>query len=445
MHLQENSCLRIASFLSDGVAVGRGTVLPDFSINSIVLTLRDLNVTVPLEMKKLTAEHNGAASEQSLFSGARLQIKSLFFSEMPTLKLRLLKLEKDPACFCLWENQPVDASQKKLTVGASHITLSLETSIGLSRVGSSLNSSPALWKCVELKDPCIEIAMATADGSPLTNSPPPGGLVRIGVSVQQYMSNTSVEQLFFTLELYAHIGNFCQKIATVGQDGQQTISNNNLQGKQLIEKAPSDTAVSLTVNDLQLRFLEATSSHIEGNPLVQFVGEDLYIKVHHRTLGGAVMVSSTFRWENVEVSCVDATRKDGYGCTEMQHEHQNGSWSGQSGLKAVFWIHNQGPHQSLNNCKKIAFLDVIVSNVIPLSPEDSEYHSLSISACIAGIRLGGGMNYAESLLHRFGILGPDGGPGDELSKGLDSLSAGPLSELFKARSPAVCDISEGIR
>ncbi|KAL9680027.1 hypothetical protein QQ045_017900 [Rhodiola kirilowii] len=445
VHLQEESCLRIASFVSDGVTVSRGTVLPDFSINSVVFTLKELVVTVPMDMKKLNSEINSVASAQSLFSGARLQIKSLFFSEMPTLKLRILKLDTDPACFCLWENQPVDASQKKLTLGASHITLSLETSIGLSRVGSSVQSSPGLWKCVELKDPCIEVAMATADGSPLTNAPPPGGLVRMGVSVQQYLSNTSVEQLFFVLDLYAYIGSVCEKVATIGQDNRQNISSNDIQRKQLIEKAPSDSALSFTVTDLQLRFLEATSTYIEGMPLVQFVGEGLFIKVHHRTLGGAVIVSSTFRWESVEVRCVDAARNEDNDSMGTRYGIQHGSWAGGSGgpsLKAVFWIKNQGTHQSLDNCKKTAFLDVTVSNVIPLSPEDTEFHSLSISACIAGIRLGGGMNYAESLLHRFGILGPDGGPGDGLSKGLDNLSAGPLSKFLKSHSHDVSDMNE---
>ena len=42
------------------------------------------------------------------------------------------------------------------------------------------------------------------------------------------------------------------------------------------------------------------------------------------------------------------------------------------------------------------------------------------------------MTYTESLLHRFGILGPDGGPGEGLLRGLKDLSSGPLAKLFKS-------------
>ena len=78
------------------------------------------------------------------------------------------------------------------------------------------------------------------------------------------------------------------------------------------------------------------------------------------------------------------------------------------------------------------FLDISITNVIPLSEKDMECHSLSIMACISGVRLGGGMNYTEALLHRFGILSLDGGPGEGLSRGLEHLSSGPLSKIFKA-------------
>jgi len=61
-----------------------------------------------------------------------------------------------------------------------------------------------------------------------------------------------------------------------------------------------------------------------------------------------------------------------------------------------------------------------------------ECHSLNVSAKVSGVRLGGGMTYTESLLHRFGILGPDGGPGEGLLRGLKDLSSGPLAKLFKS-------------
>lgn len=444
IHLQEESCLRISSFLADGILVNHHAVLPDSSVNSLAFYLEDLDVTVPLHMNKL----DNHASERSLtahspFAGARLHIKKLFFSESPSLKLRLLHLEKDPACFCLWEDQPIDASQRKWTAGASRLSLSLETCTSMT---GSQNSNSGSWKCVELKDACIEVAMVSADGKPLTVVPPPGGVVRIGVACQQYLSNTSVEQLFFVLDIYTYFGRVSEKIVRVGKSKSAKKSSNESLGVKLIENAPNDTAVSLAVKDLKLRFLEPSSMNIEGMPLVQFVGEDMFIKVTHRTLGGAVAVSSTIHWESVEVDCVD---------TEENLSHENGILlpsiesspqdigNGCPQLRAVFWVHKKGKHRLNDSASAMPFLEMSMVHVIPLSEGDRECHSLSLSACISGVRLGGGMNYAEALLHRFGILGPDGGPGEGLSKGIEHLSEGPLSKLFKASPLSVEDVGEG--
>ncbi|KAM2718428.1 hypothetical protein EV1_030340 [Malus domestica] len=432
--LQEGSCLRIASFLADGIVVNPGAVLPDFSVNSLTFTLKELDVTVPLDRDKLCDHANNKDSiYQSTFSGARLHIENLLFSESPSLKLRLLNLEKDPACFCLWEDQPIDASQKKWSARASHISLSLEKCTKSAGLQSSLDGNSGMWRCVELKDACVEVAMVTADGSPLTNVPPPGGIVRVGVACQNYLSNTSVEQLFFVLDLYSYFGRVSEKIVLVGKNTGKRNKDHSIDLK-LIDKVPNDTAVSLAVKNLQIKFLESSSVNIEGMPLVQFIGDDLFIKVTHRTLGGAVAVSSTIHWDSVEVDCVD---------TEGNLAHENGSvltsvenglstsGNGYPQLRPVFWIHNQIKHQSNGKAFVNPFLDVSMVHVIPLNERDAECHSLNVSACISGIRLGGGMNYAESLLHRFGILGPDGGPGKGLSKELEKLQAGPLSKLFK--------------
>ncbi|KDO52937.1 hypothetical protein CISIN_1g000969mg [Citrus sinensis] len=445
IHLQEESCLRISSFLADGILVNHGAVLPDSSVNSLAFYLEDLDITVPLDMNKLDnhARQRNLTAHSS-FAGARLHIKKLFFSESPSLKLRLLHLEKDPACFCLWEDQPIDASQRKWTAGASHLSLSLETCTSIT---GSQNSNSGLWKCVELKDACIEVAMVSADGKPLTVVPPPGGVVRIGVACQQYLSNTSVEQLFFVLDIYTYFGRVSEKIVRVGKNKSAMKSGNESLGVKLMENAPNDTAVSLAVKDLQLRFLEPSSMNIEGMPLVQFVGEDMFIKVTHRTLGGAVAVSSTILWESVEVDCVD---------TEENLPHENGILlppsescpqdigNGYPQLRAVFWVHKKGKHRLNDSAYAMPFLDMSMVHVIPLSEGDRECHSLSLSACISGVRLGGGMNYAEALLHRFGILGPDGGPGEGLSKGIEHLSEGPLSKLFKASPLSVEDVGEGM-
>ncbi|XP_071697173.1 uncharacterized protein [Rutidosis leptorrhynchoides] len=404
IHLQEESCLRISSLLADGILVNAGDNSPDHSVNSLEVKVKGLDITVPLK-----------SQNESSFTGATLHIENLFFHESPSLRLKLLNLDKDPACFCLWKGQPIDASQKKWTSGASLINMSLET-CDPNRVNEPHSHSTELWKCVEMKGVCIQVAMVTADGRPLIEVPPPGGVVRVGVACEQYLSNTSVEQLFFVLDLYTYFGTVSEKMALVGS--KQKVVKRELSNGSLIEKVPGDTAVSLTVKDLKLTFLESSSINIQGMPLVQFVGDDLFMEVSHRTLGGAMAISSALRWDRVQVDCAE---------TEISSIHANGSMpnvvNGYPKLRAVFWVQDG---------RKFPFLNLNMVHVIPYNARDTECHSLSVSACIAGIRLAGGMNYAEALLHRFGILGPDGGPGVGLSKGLDHLSAGPLSKLFKA-------------
>lgn len=432
--------MRISSFLADGVVAGPGSVLSDFSINSFMFNLKGLVVTVPLEIRKPEYGVKFASGPHGSFAGATLHIENLFFCESPSLKLRLLNLEKDAACFCLWDGQPIDASQKKWTIGASLISLCLD--VNSASTGVSCVSS-GLWRCVELKGTCLEAAMATADGRPLTTVPPPGGIVRVGVACQQYLSNTSAEQLFFVLDLYSYFGRVSEKIAFVGKNSQPRETNEPV-SESLLENAPGDTAVSLALKDLRLRFLEPSSNDIEGLPLVQFVGEDLFIKVSHRTLGGAMAISSTVRWESVEVDCADtqsnASQENGLvvaSSTEQNSPERNGC----SELRAVFWVQNKRIYHKNGNYVSVPFLDVRVEHMIPYDVKDAECHSLSVSACVSGIRLGGGMTYAEALLHRFGVLAPDGGPGEGLSKGLEQLSAGPLSKLFKT-SPIMGELRE---
>ncbi|KAK4420728.1 hypothetical protein Salat_2023300 [Sesamum alatum] len=306
--------------LADGIVVcNSGAVLPDFSIKSLVFNLKGLDVTVPLEIGK--PNHSSQSSNmpfQSSFAGARLRIEDLMFSQSPSLELRFLNLEKDPACFCLWENQPVDASQKKLTAGASLVSLSLETSNDLIGRNSSCKES-GLWRCVEVKDMCLEVAMVTADGSPLTNIPPPGGVVRVGLACEQFVSNTSVEQFFFVLDLYAYLGTISERMAVGEKNKNLKEAKTESLGGNMMEKIPGDTAVTLAVKELQLRFIES-SSESQDIPLGRFVGDDLSIRVGHRTLGGAIAIFiRLFRtgWERVEkVDCTD---------TVNDFRHENGS------------------------------------------------------------------------------------------------------------------------
>ncbi|KAF3325649.1 UHRF1-binding protein 1-like protein [Carex littledalei] len=436
--LKEEACMRISSFLSDGIVVSRGSVLPDSSIDSLQLILKEFDLSIPLDNAKFS---NGTPKEDRLshvsFSGARLHVEELLISQSPSLKCPLLNLEKDPACFALWEFQPMDASQRKWAVGASTLSLSLETSSG-ERKGEEKNTKgPAgLWKCVELKDARFEAAMVTADGSPLVEMPPPDGIVRIGVACGRYISNTSVEQLFFVLDLYSYFGLVGEKITKAGK-GKKQVANSDLQGDKF-KNLPSDTAVSLFMDGLELNFLNTSFGDTQGTPLVQFCGTDLFLKVSHRTLGGAIAVSTDLQWKSVSINCLE-------GEVETSTHSENGfsnlsmipnGTSPFPKMRAVFWVDNNNKSTSPKR-KPDNFLDVTVVHVLPHNVEqDLEYHSLNVSAKISGVRLGGGMSYAESLLHRFGILGPDGGPGEGLLKGVRDLSSGPLAKLFKS-SPHV--------
>ncbi|KAF6167514.1 hypothetical protein GIB67_031715 [Kingdonia uniflora] len=50
-------------------------------------------------------------------------------------------------------------------------------------------------------------------GTRFVTIPPPRGVVRISVACQQYLSNTSVEQLYFVLDLYVYFGRVSEKLA----------------------------------------------------------------------------------------------------------------------------------------------------------------------------------------------------------------------------------------
>ncbi|EMS50988.1 hypothetical protein TRIUR3_02182 [Triticum urartu] len=427
--LQEQSCLRIASFLADGVVPNHSATVADSSINSLSFSLKEFDLSVPLDAEEIArCSGTKTAYSQSSFSGARLHVEDLHFCESPSANCSLLNLDKDPACFLLWEYQPVDASQRKWVSRASHLSLSLETSSTSNGQRVVRDPSPNVLKCIELDDIRFEAAMVTADGSPLCDLPPPEGVVRIGVAFQQFISNTSVEQLFFVLGLYGYFGQVGERISKVskgnksGKDSEPSVDN-------LQKKLPSDTAVSLTMNSLQLNFLEHLSAGDIHMPLVQFGGEDLYLKVSHRTLGGAFAVTTNVMWRTVSVNCLEG---------ESATIHENGTAvmgehnvvvceNGHPKMRPVFWV----DHRSKHHAKGAQFIDINITHVMPYDMRDMECHSLNVSSKVSGVRLGGGLSYTESLLHRFGILGPDGGPGEGLLRGLKDLSSGPLGKLFK--------------
>ncbi|CAD6262154.1 unnamed protein product [Miscanthus lutarioriparius] len=380
--LQEQSCLRIASFLADGVVPNRGAILPESSINSLTFSLKEFDLSVPLDAEEITrCSGTKNTSPQSSFSGARLHVEDVYFCQSPSAKCSLLNLDRDPACFLLWEYQPVDASQMKWATRASHLSLSLETSSTSNGQRAVRDSN--LWKCIELDDIRFEAAMVTADGSPLLDVPPPEGVVRIGVAFQQFTAISKVSK-----------GNRSESVKSSADKPEN--------------KLPSDTAVSLTMNNLQLNFLESLSASDLHMPLVQFGGADLFLKVSHRTLGGAFAVTTNLMWRTVSVNCLEGESavicENGTVVTGehsiLVHENEHPK------MRAVFWVDHRSKHQA----KEAQFLDINITHVMPYDIQDMECHSLNVSAKVSGVRLGG-----EGLL-----------------RSLKDLSSGPLAKLFKS-------------
>eukprot|EP00250_Pteridium_aquilinum_P021537 c25158_g2_i1 orf=3038-6676(+) len=445
VELHEESCLRLASFLVDGVVVDHGVVTPTTSVDSMYFSLKQMDLVIPVEGADQSGEFLDSFGSQE-FTGARLHVEDFFFVQSPSLSLKNLELEKDPACLMLWPGQPIDASQRRWVMRAMHLSVALETGNHDPANGHpELDWSFGLWRCIEMKEPCIEVAMVTEDGEPILTFPPPGGIVRFGVHCKNLTSNTSVEQLFFVLKMYEHLGKVndsllkvtktSKKVEPAGISRASSVKSLGSFGN-ILEMAPSDTAVSLGLALIELKFLESLSGQdeMQGPPLVQISGSRIDLKVTHRTLGGAIAIASRLAWQDVLVECVE-TNKLSASSLELS---SNGHTELEGSMRPVFWIRNgkYEAHCDAGSDLPVAsndlyFLDIDVTNVIPFRPEDAECHSLRVIAKISGIRLGGGIVYSEALLHRFGVLGPDGGPGKGLKRVLKNLSNGPFSRLFQ--------------
>jgi len=59
---------------------------------------------------------------------------------------------------------------------AAHLSIALETSgcDDTSQNETAGDWAAGLWRCVEMNEPYLEVAMVTADGGPLIDVPPPG-------------------------------------------------------------------------------------------------------------------------------------------------------------------------------------------------------------------------------------------------------------------------------
>lgn len=481
INLQEESCIRIASFLADGVVVERGVVLPDTSLNAMYFSLKEFDLTVPLKSSKF---ENGTVDG---FTGARLHVEGFMLAQSPFLSFKLLNLDEDPSCFAFWKGQPVDSSQQRWVMRASQLSIALETE-GCYDHAQSDEWAAGLWRCVVMADPCIEAAMVTADGKPLLKVPPPGGIVRLGISCKSYVSNTSSEQLLFVLRMYGYMGEVSGTLLRVSK-GLETAdtgakkkkvadTNPNLKRATsfggLAKIAPDDSAVVVKLGVLQLKLLESVPDQVavEGPPLVQISSRGISLKATHRMLGGAAVLSSAISCQDIRVECVETelvsprasfgTRissswSSGSGSPlvqfresfrgSFQDERQlslsQSSFKSPPNMRAVLWIGGErgsmAQAQANGNVKtkRVPFLDVSIAHMIPLREEDADCHNLKATAKIAGVRLGGGMVYTEALMHRFGVLGPDGGPGEGITNVMKNLSRGPFAELLRPSSGVV--------
>ncbi|MCO5607171.1 hypothetical protein L7F22_061364 [Adiantum nelumboides] len=146
--IQEESCLRLASFLIDGMVVDHGLVSPTTFVDSMYFSLKQLHVD------------------------------DFVFVQSLSLKLKSLELNKDPAYFMLWQGQPFDGSQRRWVMHAMHLIVALETTI-LDATGGVLEFDWPLgiWMCIEMAKPYIEAAMVIGDGEPILRVPPLGGIV----------------------------------------------------------------------------------------------------------------------------------------------------------------------------------------------------------------------------------------------------------------------------
>ena len=53
INLQEESCLRITSFVADGIVVNPVGVLPDTSVNALYFSLKEIDLTISVDVAKL--------------------------------------------------------------------------------------------------------------------------------------------------------------------------------------------------------------------------------------------------------------------------------------------------------------------------------------------------------------------------------------------------------
>ncbi|GBG85324.1 hypothetical protein CBR_g39891 [Chara braunii] len=573
INLQEDSCLRMASLLSDGAMDAPVKVVKEPILKSIQIHLEELDITLPLKDTGPSDAQQPAAGRQarqrgrgvegkgqSGFTGAQLYIDGLSLIHDPSLKYRVLQMDKDAACYLFWEGQPADNSQWRFAITAVSISAALETG-RCDDLGSNVGErTSGLWRCLEVQNPCVEVAMATQDGSPITVIPPPGGVLRVGFKCQQLMSNTSREQLLFALRMILHMGKVTKKFMKIGKilrkkvrvespvdvrqvleeaaeqrfdedededydddewdldgssDGSATDSRAGSDNKsigcarssssmprnaggvdgvgELATAIPGDSGVTILVEAVEMRLLESVPGQIaiEGPLLGRVMAAGLGAQAKFRSLEGAAAITWNVMWRDIRVELVDtestgasdrdadlrALEREGLSSegivkflnwgiagdkkSRSRHGSRGSRDSGalevvdkprQPPMRAVFWTKGKdGEEESSAFGQEFEgrqpLLEASMVHVIPYVDTGSR-SSVEGKVQVTGVRVGGGMEYNEALLHRFGVLDEDGGPGEAVKRILKILSKKQFSEflrkLSKDPSPRASEGSTGL-
>ena len=83
--------------MADGIVVNPGDVLPDTSVNALYFSLKEFDLTIPVDAAKLDQDILNVVD--NCFIGARLHVERLIFTQSPSVSFELLNLENDPTCF----------------------------------------------------------------------------------------------------------------------------------------------------------------------------------------------------------------------------------------------------------------------------------------------------------------------------------------------------------
>eukprot|EP00850_Spirogloea_muscicola_P019215 SM000186S04133 [mRNA] locus=s186:152262:159568:+ [translate_table: standard] len=456
VHLQEEACLRIASLLADSMTGEKGTTTFTPCLQYILLCVDDFHLILPVSggdevsTTSTASATEGASTLLTMhstlsncerFTGARLHLQDLVVCQDPSLRFRLLQVEKDAACFSLWPDQPVNTSSMRISMSAGSVTFALESG----------GHDSGLWRCVEADEWVAEIAMVTADGSPLVLLPPPGGVVRLGIYCKHYVSNTSKAQLAFVLRMYSYLGRVSRTLVKVGKGKEQVldpkmglqsleerrhknVTRSDSSLTELVALAPGDSSFLFKLDMLEFKLLDGAK-----NQLARFLGGGLSTTVTHRSFGGAAAVTSSLLWLDVRLELVDTalsplarTSEAGGACHAVSNEAL--SISSTPHMRAVLWKGEcQGSIRGtagVSHSSRLPFIDINVVHVIPFNATDDS-HELRISAKVGGVRLGGGMAYNEALLYHFGVLSPGGAPSKDIVKLVTFLYSGELANIFR--------------